>query len=135
MRQSGDVIKVQGIRCIARASDVGVRPMRCLLQVIGRGVRTSRTVAAASLESKVKFRGAKFHIVTPFALGIEAKRSYCQQVAAGRGVREVENMLGGEQAWVSVGGIARLICVIAEGKVGRQPSRQIGPNMRASAAR
>src|SRR6266851_78682 len=135
MRQSGDVIKVQGIRSVTRACDVGIRPMRCLLQIIRRGVRTRRTVSAASLQSEIKFGGTEFHVVTPFSLWIKAERSYRQQVAAGRGIREIENMLGGEQALVGVSGIAGLIFVITEGKIRSHPPRQIGTNMRAGAAR
>src|SRR5579872_718651 len=89
-------------------------------------MEVDRTAAAAALDGKVKLGGPQFQVVAPFRFRIEAEGGNRQQVAARCGIGKVENVLGRRQALVSVSRIAALVYVVAERKISRQPSRQIG---------
>ncbi len=118
MRQSGYVIEIESIRSVVWTGDVGVGPVRRLLQVIIRiGMRQARRQSSRSLQSKIELDGAPFEVVTPFRLRIKAERNHRQQIAAGRCICKVEDVLGGEQALIRVSGITSSIGVIAQGEV------------------
>src|SRR5438105_10292489 len=117
MRQSGYVIEIESIRSVVWTGDVGVGPVRRLLQVIIRiGMRQARRQSSRSLQSKLELDGAPFEVVTPFRLGIKAERNHRQQIAAGRCICKVEDVLGGEQALISVSGVTSSIRVIDSAK-------------------
>src|SRR5215469_1721331 len=86
---------------------------------------------AASLHRKIKFGCAKFHVVAPFILWVEAERRYGKQVSAWRGVGQIENVLSGRQALVRISRVACLIFVVAKREVGGQSACQIGTDQRA----
>ena len=130
VRQPADIVKVERISGIIWSGDVSVCPVRCLLQIVRRRVRTGWAAGAASLQSEIKFRGAQFQIIAPFRLWIKTERDHCQQISARRGVRQVEDVLGRRQALIRINRVAGLIFVIAEGKIGCQSSRQIRADQR-----
>src|SRR5438132_2435927 len=119
MRQSGYVIEIESIRSVVWTGDVGVGPVRRLLQVIIRiGMRQQvRRQSSRSLQSKIELDGAPFEVVTPFRLRIKAESNHRQQIAAARCICKVEDVLGGEQALIRVSGITSSIGVIAQGEV------------------
>src|SRR5947209_7919315 len=114
MCQTSDVVKVESIRGIVWASDVGIRPVSGLLQVVRRRMRACGTVRTASLQCKVKLGGTEFHVVTPFGFGIETKRNHGEEISARRGIREIENVLCRTQTLIGIHGIAGLVLVITD---------------------
>ena len=133
MGQSADVVKIERVSGVVWAGNVSVGPMRGLLQVVRRGMRNCGTGSAASLQGEVKFGGAEFEIIPPFTFRIETEGSNRQQVAAGRGVGEIKNVLGRRQTLVGIGGIAGLVEVVAERKRRGDASSEIRADERAAA--
>src|SRR5262249_3387517 len=64
-------------------------------------------------EREVKLGSAEFQIVAPFAFRIKAEWNHSEQVAAGCGVSEVENVFCGKQTLVGVCWLRRLENLIA----------------------
>ena len=105
--------------------------MRRLLQVIRSRMQVDGAVASAALHREVEFGRPQFHIVAPLRLWIKAERNAGQQIAAGRGVRQIKNVLRRRQALVCVRGIAGLIDVVAEAEHRSEPPRLVGADLRS----
>ena len=89
----------------------------------------------AVLQREVKFGGAQFHVVAPFAFGIKIKGSDSEQVAGGRGIREIENVFGGEKALLRERGIRRRENLKAFREIGGETSGEIGTDLRSGRPR
>src|SRR5207245_1493472 len=118
MRQSGYVIEIESIRSVVWTGDVGIGPVRRLLQVIIRiGMRQARRQSSRCLQGEIELDGAPFEVVTPLRLGIKAERNHRQQISARRCICQIEDVLGGEQALIRVSGVNSSIGVIAQGEI------------------
>src|SRR5207244_5417913 len=96
MRQSGYVIEIESIRSVVWTGDVGIGPVRRLLQVIIRiGMRQARRQSSRCLQGEIELDGAPFEVVTPLRLGIKAERNHRQQISARRCICQIEDVLGG----------------------------------------
>src|SRR5439155_1110402 len=81
-------------------------------------MRQPRRKASRSLQGEIEFDGAPFEVVTPFRFRIKAERNHRQQIAAGRCICKVEDVLGGEEALIGIRRVAGPIGVIAQRKIG-----------------
>src|SRR6266478_4652297 len=125
MRESGYVIAIESIRSVVWTGDVGIGPVRRLLQIKVRiRMRQPRRKASRSLQGEIEFDGAPFEVVTPFRFRIKAERDHSEQISARRCVRQIEDVLGGEQALIRVSGVTSSIGVIAQGEVCSYAPRQ-----------
>src|SRR5579884_864289 len=125
MREPTHVVKVQCIGSVVGPSDVGVRPCRRLLQVVGSWMKIYGTTGPTSLYCKIEFGRAQFHVIAPFRFGIKTKRRSGQQIAAWRSVSEIQNVLGGGEALVGICCVASLIHVVAESEISSQSASNI----------
>src|SRR5579864_2050337 len=83
------------------------------------------------LKREVEFGGAPLEVVTPFGLGIEIERTGGEQVARGRGVGEIEDVLSGKQALVSIRSVTRFENLIAQSKASGEPAGEIRTDSRS----
>ena len=130
MSEPAHVVQVERVGGVARPGDVGARPVRRLLQVVRRWMQRDRTSGATSLHGEIELCCPQLEVIPPLRLGIKAERNRRQQIATWSSVGQIKNVLCGKQALVRVRGIARLINVIAERKVGRQPTGEVWADRR-----
>src|SRR5947207_5977178 len=97
MRQSADVVQIERISRIVRPGEVGIGPVRRLLQVEHAVVvRQAHRQTACALQSKVQFRSPEFEVFAPFRFRIKAEWNYGEEVSARSGVCQVEDVLSGK---------------------------------------
>ena len=135
MRQPADVVEVERVGGVLGAADIGAGPVRCLLEVEERvGVRRPGR-KATTRHREIQLCGAQLQVASPFRLGIEAEWHVGDQVAAGRRVGQIEDVLPRQEAAVGEGRIAGLVDLEAHRKRRGIPARQVGAHQRAGGAR
>ena len=125
MRETADVVQVEGVGGVVGTRDVRVRPVGSLLEVEG-GIDVGcagRQVAARRRE--VQLDRGELEIAPPLGLRIEAERQVGEQVALRVRVGQVEDVLAGEQAVVRERGIALPVDLEAQAERGRHASREV----------
>ena len=132
MRESRDVIEVQRVSGIARPDDIRVRPVRRRRQIKVRIAVRQSCGQISRLQRQIQLRRSQLQVIAPLRLAIKIKGGYRQQVSAGRGIGEIEDVLGCQQAPARVGRVAVLV---ADCKRCCQAPREVGTDLGPGSAR
>src|SRR5215469_1882160 len=125
MRQTAHVKEVQRIGGVIGSSDVSIGPGCSLLQVEERiGARQSSR-ETSTRKREVKLSCSEFEVIAPFRFRVETERRGSQQVAAGRGICQIKDMLGGKQTFIGVSWIAGFEYLEAFGQACSHASRKV----------
>ena len=87
------------------------------------------------LQRQIQLRRSQLQVIAPLRLAIKIKGGYRQQVSAGRGIGEIEDVLGCQQAPARVGRVAVFENLVADCKRCRQAPSEIGTDLGPGSAR
>ena len=131
MAEGAHVVQVQRVRCVVGPVDVGVGPVRGQLHIVARVAVRHPTRRARLLERERQLGRAELHVVAPLGLGVEVERDGRRQMPRRRGVCEVEDVLGRDEAVPREPAVGRAVHLVAERQRRGVPPGEVGADRRA----